>query len=71
LNACIAAKLAANVRFGSKADVTFLNFDVRFTCPYRKSNPNVSMVQSSEERLGNDVANRLDDTRNRRILAQR
>ena len=40
-------------------------------CPYRKSNPEVLMVQSSEERLGNDAADGLDRPRNRRILVQR
>ena len=39
-------------------------------CPYRKLNSNVLMVQSSEERLGNDAANCLDRPRNRCILAQ-
>ena len=29
-------------------------------CPYRKSNPDVLMMQSSQERLGNDAANGLD-----------
>jgi hypothetical protein len=29
-------------------------------CPYRKSNPHVLMVQSSQERLGDDAANGLD-----------
>ena len=41
------------------------------TCPYRKSNPDVLMVQSSQERLGNDAANGLDRPWNRCILAQR
>ena len=40
-------------------------------CRYRKSNPEVLMVQSSEERLGNDAADGLDRPRNRRILVQR
>ncbi len=40
-------------------------------CPYRKSNPDVLVMQSSQERLGNDAANGLDRTRNRCILAQR
>jgi murein L,D-transpeptidase YafK len=40
-------------------------------CPYRKSNPDVLMVQSSQERPGNDAANGLDRPRNRCILAQR
>jgi hypothetical protein len=40
-------------------------------CPYRKSNPDVLMVQSSHERLGDDAASRLNGPRNRRILAQR
>jgi hypothetical protein len=29
-------------------------------CPYRKSNSDVLMVQSSEKRFGNDAANSLD-----------
>ena len=33
-------------------------------CPYRKSNPDVLVVQSSEKWLSYDVANRLDRTRN-------
>ena len=40
-------------------------------CPYRKSNPDVLVMQSSQERLGNDAANGLDRARNRCILAQR
>jgi site-specific DNA recombinase len=43
----------------------------RKTCPYRKSNPDVLMVQSSQERLGDDAANCLNRPRNRCILAQR
>jgi hypothetical protein len=41
------------------------------TCPYRKSNPDVLMVQPSEEWVGNDAADGLDRPRNRRILVQR
>jgi len=37
--------------------------------PYRKSNPDVLMVQSSQERLGDDAANCPNRPRNRRILA--
>lgn len=40
-------------------------------CPYRKSNPDVLVMQSSQERRGNDAASGLDRTRNRCILAQR
>jgi hypothetical protein len=40
-------------------------------CPYRKSNSNVLMVQSSEVWLGNDAANGLNSPRNRCILVQR
>src|SRR5271169_63775 len=40
----------------------------RSTCPYRKSNPDVLVMQSSQERLGNDAANGLDRTRKRCIL---
>ena len=43
----------------------------RGTCPYRKSNPDILMVQASEKRFGNDAANSLDSARNRRILVQR
>ena len=39
-------------------------------CAYRKSNPEVLMMQSSQERLGNDAANGLDCPRNWRILVQ-
>jgi hypothetical protein len=42
-----------------------------FKCPYRKSNPDVLMMQSSQERLGNDAADGLDCPRNWRILVQR
>ena len=47
--------------------------EVKFNdaCPYRKSNPDVLMMQSSQERLGDDAANGLDRPRNRCILAQR
>ena len=41
------------------------------TCPYRKSNPDVLVMQSSQERRGNDAASGLDRTRNGCILAQR
>jgi hypothetical protein len=37
--------------------------------PYRKSNPDVLMVQSSQQRLGDDAANCPNRPRNRRILA--
>jgi hypothetical protein len=37
-------------------------------CPYRKSNPDIVMMQSSEERPGNDASNPLDWPRNRCIL---
>ena len=40
-------------------------------CPYRKSNPDILMVQASEKRFGNDAANSLDSACNRRILVQR
>src|SRR5271169_5481831 len=33
------------------------------TCPYRKSNPDVLMMQASEERLGDDAADGLDHRR--------
>ncbi len=39
-------------------------------CPYRKSIPDVLMMQSSEERLGDDAADGLDCPRNWRILVQ-
>jgi len=35
----------------------------RTACPYRKSNPDVLMVQTSEMRDGHDAANRLSYTR--------
>jgi hypothetical protein len=40
-------------------------------CPYRKSNPDVLMVQTSEVRVGHDAANSLNSTRCRSILVQR
>ena len=40
-------------------------------CPYRKSNPNVLMVQTSEVRIGHDAANGLNSTQRRCILVQR
>jgi hypothetical protein len=43
----------------------------RFTCPYRKSNPDVLMVQSAQDRQAENAANGLNTARNRRILAQR
>jgi hypothetical protein len=39
--------------------------------PYRKSNPDVLMVQSSQGRLDDDATNCLNRPRNRCILAQR
>jgi hypothetical protein len=43
----------------------------RSRCPYRKSNPNVLMVQTSEVRIGHDAANGLNSTQRRCILVQR
>jgi len=40
-------------------------------CPYRKSNPDVLMVQSAQDRQAENAANSLNTARNRRILAQR
>ena len=40
-------------------------------CPYRKSNPNVLMMQSAQDRQAENAANGLNTARNRRILAQR
>jgi Integrase core domain len=40
-------------------------------CRYRKLNSAILMVQSAEERLGNDAANGFDRPPNRRVLAQR
>ena len=42
-----------------------------FPCPYRKSNPNVLMVQTSEVRTGHDAANGLNSTQRWCILVQR
>jgi predicted lipoprotein len=42
-----------------------------YRCPYRKSNSNELMVQSSEVRLGNDAANGLNSPQNWCILVQR
>jgi hypothetical protein len=39
--------------------------------PYRKSNPEVLMVQASEVQVGHDAANSLNSTRCRCILVQR
>ena len=41
------------------------------TCPYRKSNPDVLMVQTSEVRDGHDAANGLNGTGRWCILVQR
>jgi hypothetical protein len=38
------------------------------SCPYRKSNPKVLVMQTSENRIGGDPANPLDRARNRCIL---
>ena len=43
----------------------------RGRCPYRKSNPNVLMVQTSEVRGSYDAANCLSSTRRRCILVER
>jgi hypothetical protein len=40
-------------------------------CPYRKSNPDVLMVQTSDVRVGHDAANSQNSTRHWRILVQR
>ena len=40
-------------------------------CPYRKSNPDVLMMQSTQDRQTENAANGLNTARNRRILAQR
>ena len=50
-------------RFRSAIEVATLHFRMTIRlhrCPYRKSNPDVLMVQSTEERLGNDPAKCLD-----------
>jgi hypothetical protein len=39
--------------------------------PYRKSNPDVLMVQTSKVRVGHDAANSLNSTRRWCILVQR
>jgi hypothetical protein len=41
------------------------------TCPYRKSHPNVLMVQTSEVRIGHDAADGLNSTQRWCILVQR
>jgi hypothetical protein len=43
----------------------------RRRCPYRKSNPDVLMVQTSEMWVGHDAANGLNSTRRWCILVQR
>ena len=43
----------------------------RRPCPYRKSNPDVLMVQTSEVWGGHDTANGLHSTRRWCILVQR
>jgi hypothetical protein len=40
-------------------------------CPYRKSNPNVLVMQSAEMWLCEDPADTLNFARNRRVLVQR
>ena len=40
-------------------------------CPYRKSDPDVFVVQSAEMRLYDDPADALNFARNRRVLIQR
>jgi hypothetical protein len=47
--------LSANVRFGSKADVTLLNFDVRFT-------PNSGLMQCSKERRYSITSSAMEST---------
>ena len=44
---------------------------VLIRCPYRKSNPDVLMMQTPEVRHGHDAANRLNCTRHWCILVQR
>jgi putative transposase len=43
----------------------------KISCPYRKSNPDVLMVQTTEVRVGHDAANGLNSTRRWCILVQR
>jgi len=50
----------------SNSDVLMVN-----TCAYRKSNPYVLMVQTSEVRVGHDAANSLNGTARWCILVQR
>ena len=46
--------------------------DIRcWACSYRKSDPDVLMMQSTEERLRLDASDRLSNTLNWRILVQR
>jgi hypothetical protein len=40
-------------------------------CPYRKSNPDILIMQTSEVRVGHDAANGLNSTRRGCILVQR
>ena len=65
-----AFKWLSSRSFVRSARILVSHVRMRCPCPYRKSNSNVLMVQSSEERPGNDAANRLDCSRNRCILAQ-
>jgi uncharacterized protein (DUF1330 family) len=54
-------KLAAYAKLSGPAFAPFgaryLALRVAAACPYRKSNPNVLMVQTSENWIGNDTAN--------------
>src|ERR687897_428880 len=61
----------ANMRFVPTKTPEQQSGLVLHRCPYRKSNPNVLMVQTFEERLGNNAANGLDSALNRSILVQR
>jgi hypothetical protein len=46
-------------------------FALRMGCPYRKSNPEVLKVQTSEVRSGNDAANCLSSAQRRCSFVQR
>ena len=73
LGGCVPRRNIADTRFdGARLPVAeYFPISSVLRCLYRKSNPDVLMVQSSQEWLGDDAANCLNRPRNRRILAQR
>ena len=61
-------EVLADVSFGSQADISQRKRHVRFTCPFRKSYPDVLVMQPSQDRNGDNGARPLDCSMQGRIF---